>query len=82
MNCPFCSPPDTEKKLNVKTETGLWRCWHENRCGKSGTFWEFQKELGDELQDLQEQVKSVRRQYAAVSENGVKPANAATVWPL
>jgi twinkle protein len=64
LNCPFCSPPDTEQKLN---------------CGKSGTFWELQKELGDELQGLQEQVKRVRRQHAAVSENGVKPVNAATL---
>jgi twinkle protein len=79
FNCPFCSPPDTEQKFNVNVETGLWRCWHANRCGKSGTFWQLQKELGDEPHGLRDGIKRAQRQYATVSRNGVSPANADTL---
>jgi twinkle protein len=79
LNCIFCSPPDTEQKFNINVETGLWRCWHSNRCGKSGTFWQLQKDLGDEPQGLQDSVKKVRRQYASVSQNGVHTANSDTL---
>lgn len=52
MNCPFCNPPDTEKKFAVLIETGAFKCLHQNRCGVSGSFWELQKMLGDSPQRL------------------------------
>lgn len=45
MNCPFCQ--DREKKFAINMETGAFKCNHENKCGVSGSFWEFQKMLGD-----------------------------------
>ena len=72
LNCPFCG--DTEHKFNVNAETGLWRCWHANRCGKSGTFWALQKALGDEPESLRERVRPLRRQYTSPAANGVRPA--------
>lgn len=45
MNCPVCK--DTEKKFSINLDTGLFNCWHKNKCGVSGSFWEFQKMMGD-----------------------------------
>lgn len=46
VNCPFCS--DTERKGAVHAESGAFRCFHENRCGVSYNWWDFQKALGYE----------------------------------
>ena len=46
MNCPFCQ--DTERKFFVNLESGVFKCFHENKCGRSGSFWQLQKDLGDE----------------------------------
>jgi len=45
INCPFCQ--DTERKLYINSTTGLFKCYHENRCGMKGNFELFQKKLGD-----------------------------------
>jgi len=45
FNCPFCG--DKERKAAMHVETGLFNCMHKNRCGKNGSFWYFQKEMGD-----------------------------------
>ena len=46
MNCPFCD--DKEGKFAVSLDTGAFKCFHENRCGKTGSFYQLRKELGDE----------------------------------
>lgn len=50
MNCPFCD--DRERKFAINLEHGAWKCLHENKCGRSGSFWQFQKDLGDDPQRL------------------------------
>ena len=46
MNCPLCD--DKEKKFSINVVTGLWQCFHKNKCGKHGHFNELQKLLGDQ----------------------------------
>jgi twinkle protein len=48
MNCPFCK--DTEKKFAINLDSGAFKCLHENKCGVTGSFWDFQKRLGDKPQ--------------------------------
>ena len=60
-NCPFCS--DTERKFSINAETGAWKCFHQNRCGRSGSFWTLQRELGDEPQGMRETVRHPKKQY-------------------
>lgn len=45
MNCPFCQ--DKERKFFVSLESGAFICHHAERCGKHGSFWQLQTELGD-----------------------------------
>ncbi|OQY36821.1 MAG: hypothetical protein B6229_09345 [Spirochaetaceae bacterium 4572_7] len=45
MNCPFCG--DTEQKFYIEEGSGRYNCFHANRCGVTGNFYKFQKELGD-----------------------------------
>ena len=47
MNCPFCDPADTEKKFAINLGNGAYKCAHENRCGVSGSWYEFQKMHND-----------------------------------
>lgn len=44
-NCPFCG--DKERKMSINLVTGYWQCFHMNKCGEKGNFYEFQKKLGD-----------------------------------
>lgn len=67
--CPFCG--DTEYKLSINVESGLWKCWHANRCGKSGSFWDLQKELGDVPEALDGSLKRRPRVYQRPTTNGV-----------
>jgi twinkle protein len=46
MNCPFCG--DTEKKFAISLEDGAFNCLHLSKCGKKGSFVDFQRLLGDE----------------------------------
>jgi len=45
MNCPFCD--DHENKFAINATSGAFKCLHLNKCGESGSFWDFQKKLGD-----------------------------------
>lgn len=45
MNCPFCG--DKEQKFAINLSTGAWNCLHLNSCGRTGSFYDFQRELGD-----------------------------------
>ena len=46
LDCPFCE--DHEMKFSINLDSGTWKCFHENRCGRSGNLWQLQKALGDE----------------------------------
>jgi len=46
MNCCFCD--DKQKKFAINLSTGAYNCMHQNSCGVSGSFWDFQKALGDD----------------------------------
>jgi twinkle protein len=50
MNCPFCE--DREKKFAINLNTGAFSCLHENNCGVKGSWYDFQKRLGDEPRPL------------------------------
>ena len=50
MNCPFCG--DTQKKFAINLSTGAFNCFHENSCGVQGSWWDFQRDLGDEPRQL------------------------------
>jgi len=45
FNCPFCGEQD--KSFAINAETGAYQCYHKNKCGKTGSFYNFQSELGD-----------------------------------
>jgi twinkle protein len=49
-NCPFCQ--DKERKFSVNVKSGAYRCFHENRCGVSGSFMDLQKRFGDQPKHL------------------------------
>ena len=51
-NCPFC--PDKDRKFSVNVKSGAYRCFHENSCGVSGSFVDFQKRFGDQPKRLNE----------------------------
>lgn len=50
MNCPFCQ--DKDHKFAINITTGAWKCNHENSCGLSGSWFDFQRRLGDEPKRL------------------------------
>lgn len=52
MNCPFCNPIDTEKKFAINLVTGAFKCAHENRCGVTGSWHDFQRMHNDEPMPL------------------------------
>jgi twinkle protein len=70
MNCPFCE--DKEKKFAINLNTGAFHCFHENSCGKKGSFWDFQKLLGDEPVRLgnYEFVPNIPKVYNLPKEKG------------
>ena len=45
LNCPQCG--DTENKFAISLTTGAFNCLHLNSCGIKGSFFEFQKLMGD-----------------------------------
>lgn len=45
FNCPFCN--ESERKFYINVNSGVFCCKHENKCGAKGSFWDFQKRLGD-----------------------------------
>lgn len=49
-NCFFCE--DKEKKFAISLQDGAWSCMHENKCGKKGSWADFQRLLGDQFQPL------------------------------
>ena len=45
MNCPQCGDKNS---FAINLETGAYQCFRQNKCGIKGSFFEFQKLLGDE----------------------------------
>lgn len=50
MDCPSCD--DRSKKFAVHAEKGSFKCYHENKCGITGSFFDLQRLLGDEPKSL------------------------------
>lgn len=50
MNCPFCD--DKERKFAINLINGSYNCLRLNKCGVKGSWWDFQKKLGDEPEKL------------------------------
>ena len=80
LNCPFCD--DTEGKFNINLESGLWLCWHANRCGKSGNLYQLQKALGDTPEGVKDAVKHKTKQYRRPEAKGiiVTPSESILKW--
>lgn len=68
-NCPFCSPPDTENKFSINLISGLWQCFHLNRCGIKGNFSDFQKKLGDKPFKLDKDFTEKKKTYKIPEQN-------------
>jgi len=51
MICPFCEGGKShEESFAVNLDTGAYNCARKNHCGKSGSFYQLQKDLGDNPQ--------------------------------
>lgn len=50
MVCPYCHHRDRTFAINL--EHGAFKCFRENKCGVSGSFWQFQEDMGDEPRKL------------------------------
>jgi len=79
-NCPFCF--DTEKKFAINVKSGAFKCLHENSCGVSGSFWDFQKRMGDEPKRIGDNVHFVgkRKSYKKVTVTVAKITNPVTEY--
>jgi twinkle protein len=62
--CPFCPEADKEKKFSINLSSGAFQCFHYNRCGVKGSFYDFQKKMGD---------KPVSTKERNVFANPIKP---------
>lgn len=43
MKCPWCGGDD----FGISTTTGAWSCVHKNKCGKTGSWWDFMEHFGE-----------------------------------
>lgn len=60
--CPFCGDTNRYGHLYVNREHGAWLC---HRCGKSGSFFSLQKELGDEPTPVSKVLADKQRVWSA-----------------
>lgn len=64
-NCPFCEN-DKERKFSINVKSGAFRCFHENTCGVSGSFTDFQRKFGDKPKSLTDKspfIQKGKKQY-------------------
>jgi twinkle protein len=61
-NCVFCD--DSHQKFSINLLSGAFRCFRENTCGVKGSFYEFQKKMGD---------KPVQPKDRNIFANPIKP---------
>ncbi len=78
MNCPFCSPPDMEKKFSINLQTGVFNCLHLNRCGVKGSWYDFQRLFKDDPKPLNGNASFASKKPA---KQYVKPKNKNFVLP-
>ena len=79
MNCPFCQN-DTEQKFAISLDSGAFQCLHKNKCGVSGSFWQFQQMLGDKPKslnsDYNNSIKNYRKKvYSKPNKENIKKAD-------
>jgi len=55
MNCPFCG--DDKKHFAISLADGAFKCLRKAECGRSGSWWDFQKMLNDIPKMLNSQYK-------------------------
>jgi twinkle protein len=67
MNCPFHE--DRDKKFGISLDDGAFLCMAQNKCGVQGSWYDFQKLLGDVPIPLSNQVKTFRQ----VKTNWIRP---------
>jgi len=80
MNCPFCE--DTERKFAINAESGAFKCLHENKCGVTGSIWDFQKMLGDEPEKITHvhYSKPIKVNYVRPEVHGSKVTGLVLSW--
>lgn len=64
FNCPFCQ--DRERKGGMSLSDGSFNCLHLNNCGAKGSFYDFQKRMGDTPEKSNREVffNQTRKQYS------------------
>lgn len=72
MNCPFCN--DRERKFSINLKTGLYQCWHKNKCGEHGGLYDFKRKLGDEV------IFHQKKEYIRPKPKGSTPKNNIYDW--
>ena len=60
MNCPFCD--DKERKFAINLKDGVYNCLHLNNCGVRGSFYDFQKRLGDRPEKTEPKYPFIQKQ--------------------
>jgi twinkle protein len=79
MICPFCK--DKEKKFSINLESGAFNCLRLNNCGVKGSFWEFQKMLGDQPKKLNDIYQNkiikpqIKKNYSIPKKENLKNPN-------
>ena len=71
MNCPFCY--DKEKKFAINLISGAFQCLHFNKCGEKGSFWKFQKKLGDKPMFDEKNIYNIKeKKYVKPNKENIK----------
>ena len=73
LNCPFCG--DQERKFSINLETGLWQCFHANRCGLTGNLRDLKNRLGDA-----QPIAYQPREYTRPPRTGTDPGDKIVQW--
>jgi twinkle protein len=60
MNCPFCD--DKDRKFAINLKNGVYNCMHLNNCGVRGSFYDFQKRLGDRPERTEPKFSFIQKQ--------------------
>lgn len=83
MNCPVCH--EVEKKFAISLEDGAFSCLHENKCGVKGSWYDFQRIMGDEPKPLDGKSRAISakaKQYQAPKpvKRFITPTGAVLDW--
>jgi len=73
MVCPFCDGgKEKEKSFAINANSGLWNCLRLNNCGKSGTFFQLQEQLGDKPNPIDPFIKKQEKNKEYVVPKVIK----------